>query len=66
MTTPKTRSSNKSNRRRRRQVRRVLYRNGLTNDEVARLVAELGPVRLLGVIDRFARPSPPFTLEAAE
>jgi hypothetical protein len=37
----------------RKPQRRLLYRNGLTNDELDRLVVTIGTGRLLAAIDRW-------------
>jgi hypothetical protein len=38
---------------RKRNPRRLLYRSGFTNDELARLIAEIGPGTLLAALDRY-------------
>jgi hypothetical protein len=43
----------------RKPPRRLLYRAGFTNDELARLIAEIGPGTLLAAIDRYVGPSRP-------
>jgi hypothetical protein len=40
-----------------RTVRRLLYRNGLTNNEVDRLIAVIGLRRTLDALDRSAAPT---------
>jgi 3-oxoacyl-[acyl-carrier-protein] synthase III len=35
-----------------RKVQRLLYRSGLTNNEIDRLIATIGARRLLAAIDR--------------
>jgi hypothetical protein len=40
----------------RRRPVRLLYRRDLTNDEVSRLIAEIGADRLLAALDRWTRP----------
>jgi hypothetical protein len=49
-----------------RKRQRLLYRkaNTLTDDEVKRIVVELGPDRVLRVVDRLTQP--PLPLQAAE
>ena len=48
----------------RRRQQRLLYRNGLTPDELERIVLEIGPERVLNVAAWLTRPELP--LEAAE
>jgi hypothetical protein len=43
-----------------RKVRRLLYRSGFTNDELDRLVAEIGPLKLLEALDRLTSPDHTF------
>jgi len=42
--------------RQRRRVRRLLYRSGLTNDELDRLIAVIGLRRTLDALDRVSGP----------
>jgi len=37
-----------------RKPQRLLYRSGFTNDELARPIAEIGPMRLLMALNRYA------------
>jgi hypothetical protein len=43
-----------------RTVRRLLYRNGLTNNEVDRLIAVIGLRRTLDALDRISGPDHTF------
>jgi hypothetical protein len=43
-----------------RKVRRLLYRNGLSNDEVDRLIAAIGLRRTLEALDRISGPDHTF------
>lgn len=51
--------------RKRHRQQRLLYRRGFTPDEVRRVVLEIGPMRVLGVIDELTQP-PPSLMAAAE
>ena len=67
--TPKIPDRNAAAARRRRALRkrkqqRLLYRCGFTPDEIRRLVLEIGPMRVLGVIDELTQPQ--LLLVAAE
>jgi hypothetical protein len=46
---------------RKRKPQRLLYRSGFTNDELARLIAEVGPGRLLAALDRYVGSNHPFS-----
>ena len=39
----------------RRRQQRLLYRRGFTPDEVRRFVCEIGPMRVLGIIDELSQ-----------
>jgi hypothetical protein len=64
MNETKTRSPSNAAIVRKRRQQRLLYRRGVTPYELTRIVLELGPERILRVIDRLTQPELP--LEAAE
>jgi hypothetical protein len=43
----------------RRTPQRLLYRGGLTNDELDRLIGEIGAERLMAALDRWSAPRAP-------
>jgi hypothetical protein len=44
-----------------RKQQRLLYRHGVTNDELVRLVTEIGVERVLSMVDRITAPELPLT-----
>jgi hypothetical protein len=61
LSTPRRQAS-----KRRRSQQRLLYRRGFTPDEVRRVVLEIGPMRVLGVIDELTQPQPSLVAAIAE
>ena len=57
-------TKHRNGRKPRRKPGRLLYRQGITADEIDRLIEEIGPDRMLAAVDRYTRPQLP--LVAAE
>jgi len=55
-------TKHRNGRKPRRKPGRLLYRRGVTADELDRLIEEIGLDRMLAAVDRYTRPELPFVM----